>query len=177
MEKKHKKVFFLRHGKTKDEHLLKDEFIDTAKHIAKLIAKFISLDKKYKNLYFVSSPLERCVETSNMVISELNALLNTDYKNHTDEKLKRWTKEEETREESYERAINYRKQLKKIDSPLIIVISHSSMIPKLVFGAVSKKYNKDEFKEDCIKDNGKLIHGGLSIVKFDKEVKYNFECK
>ena len=172
-----KKIIFLRHGKTKNEHLIKDEFITIAKNIAKVIVKIITLEKLNENVYFVSSPLERCIDTANMVLSEVNALLKTNYKNNTDEKLKRWTKEEETREDSYKRAINYRKELKKINSPLIIVISHSSMIPKLVFGSVINKYNNKEFKEECIKDRAKLLHGGFSIVKFDKQVKYNIDSE
>lgn len=170
-----KKIIFLRHGKTKNEHLIKDEFITIAKNIAKVIAKIITFEKLNESVYFVSSPLERCVETSEMVISEVNVLLKNNYKNNIDEKLKRWTKEEETREESYERAINYRKELKKMNSRLIIVISHSSMIPKLVLGSVINKYNNKEFKDECIKDRAKLVHGGFSIVKFDKQVKYNID--
>ena len=170
-----KKIIFLRHGKTKNEHLIKDEFITIAKNIAKMIAKIITLEKLYENVYFVSSPLERCIDTASMVISEVNTLLKTNYKNNTDEKLKRWEKGKETREKSYERAINFRTELKKINSPLIIVISHSSMIPKLVYGSVINKYSNKEFKKECIKDKGKLVHGSFSIVKFDKQVKYNID--
>lgn len=166
-----KKIIFVRHGKTKDEKLLKEQFKDYALSIA----KYISLEKHSKKIHFVSSPLERCVNTAEMIISELNKLLNTNYKNNVDEKLSRWEKEKETREDSYERALKYRKEIKKIHNKLIVVISHSSMLPKLVLGSLKNKFNPDEYKE-LIKENNKLKHGYISVVNFDKDLKYNFKC-
>ena len=70
--------------------------------------------------------------------------------------------------------MNYRDQVKKIDSDLIVIFTHSSMVNKLVFGLVKKKINTKEYK-NIIKNNKKLIHGSVSVVKFDKNVKYNID--
>ena len=165
------KIILIRHGKTKDEKLLTEKFIP----IASDIAKFISLEKNCDDIYFVSSPLDRCVESIEIIISEVNKLLNTEYKNNTDIKLSRWEKGQESREDSYIRALEYRKQIKKIKKPLIVLLSHSSMLPKLTYGFVNKKIKYDNFKKN-IKNNDKLEHGYISVVDFDKDFKYNFKC-
>ena len=165
-----KKIIFVRHGKTKDEKLLKDKFKD----IAVSIAKFLSTLRNNRKIYFVSSPLERCIDSSQMIITELNTLLNTNYKINIDNKLSRWDKETETREQSYNRAIQYKKQIKKIKNPLIVVISHSSMLPKLIYGCVKDNIKKKDFKE-IIKNNKKLNHGFISDVNYNKDFKYNFQ--
>ena len=165
------KIILIRHGQTKDEKLLTDKFIP----ISRNIAKYISLEKNSNNIHFLSSPLDRCVESINMIISEVNKLLNTEYKNNTDIALTRWEKEEESREDSYKRGLQYRKQIKKIKKPLIVLVSHSSMLPKITYGLVNRKIKYEKFKKN-IKDNEKLEHGYISVVNFDKNFKYNFEC-
>jgi hypothetical protein len=166
-----KKIIFVRHGTTKNEILIKEKF----KKDAESIAKFIRMENN-NNIYFVSSPLERCIDTGKMIIYELNKLLNTNYEINIDDELRRWTKEDEAREDSYKRGFEYRKELKKIKHSLVVVISHSSMLPCLINGAVIKKFKRPEFKKTVIGDNGKLKHGYISVVKFDKKVKYNFKC-
>ena len=165
-----KRILVIRHGETIKEKLIKNNFINKSKNIA----LYISFFKNYKKIYFVSSPIERCIETAEMVITEVNNLLKTNYINTIDNNLKRWDKKYESREDSYIRAMNYRDQVKKIDSDLIVIFTHSSMVNKLVFGLVKKKINTKEYK-NIIKNNKKLIHGSVSVVKFDKNVKYNID--
>jgi hypothetical protein len=165
-----KKVIVIRHGKTHKEQLLKEEFEEKSKNIAKMISN----QKNNKNIIFLSSPLDRCVESANMIIDKVNKLLNTKYKIILDDNLKSWNKNTETREESFERAEKYYKNIKHLDNPLIILISNSSIIPRLVFGLVSKKMSYSEYKNEILKKNKRLIYGATAIIKYQSKVKeYN----
>ena len=163
------RIILVRHGETdKKENLIKDLYLKKAK----IIANYMTLFKNYKTIHFICSPIERCIDTADILISEVNNLLNTNYVKTIDEKLRRWDKEIETREDSYNRAIDYSKSIENLKNCLIILTSNSSIIPKLAYGLVKGKYKKKEFKE-IIKNKKKLIKGSVCIINIDKSIKYN----
>ena len=88
-----KKIIVIRHGETKKEKLIKKNFIAKLKNIA----SYISFFKNYKTIYFLCSPIERCIETAEMVITEVNNLLKTNFIYIIDDNLKRWDKKYESR--------------------------------------------------------------------------------
>ena len=165
------RIIVMRHGKTdKNENLIKEIYMEKAV----IIANYMTLFKNYNTIHFLCSPVERCIDTMDILIKEVNNLLKTNYVKSIDNELRRWDKKNESRNDSYNRSINYRINIENLSNCLIVLVSNSSIIPRLVYGLVNKKYNKTEFNK-LINNKKKLTDGSVCVVNIDKSIIYNID--
>jgi len=156
-----KYIIVIRHGPThSDESINYNSFIEFITELVTYMKNFF----KDKNINIneiipkiISSPYERCVDTSKFITTYLDVLRNNNNKLDIklNNNLKRWDSKSESRAESVERAITYGNHIfKKVsDEPghkINIYITHSSIIPGLVSGIVGKKLKKVKLHSACL---------------------------
>lgn len=163
-------LFILRHcNTTKDQHIIPSEYEQKLKILHAFINKVKQHHKNLK-IKFIISPLERCIETCDLIKNFFEKKYKENYEVIIDEKLKRWDVGIESRENSYKRAFDYSKKF-TYNNEICFIITHSSLIPRMVYGFIEKSMSFKDYEKKYMKK--KLDHNSFAIVKNGELKKYN----
>jgi len=164
-------LFILRHCETtKSKNIIPEQYKKALYIMNKYIAQIKLKFPKYK-IKFTISPIDRCKDTCNLIKESLEQIYNENFEIIIDTELRRWDSNIESRNNSYERALNYSKTFNFEKKTVNIIISHSSMIPRLAFGFIEDTMKFKEYKKNFM--NKKLNNNSIIIIKNGFLKKYN----
>lgn len=174
MPSKKKYIIVIRHGPTTSNQMIDynkfikfiSELVLYLKHF--FIEKNIDIEELLPTI--ISSPYDRCIDTSKLIKSHLEILTNKNINLKVNDNLRRWDSNLESRKKSKKRGYTYGKFCflkinNKSEHTINIYISHSSIIPYFIRGAS----NNDITKELLHTSSLSIIDGNTGdLIVFNK---------